>query len=295
MRLTVILNSTRDDAPVIAGQIADACQTAAVELQTRICDGLSLATAARQALAAGSTVVAAGGGDGTISTVASVLAGTDTALGVLPLGTLNHFARDLGIPHDINKAIGTIVSGRTVQVDVGDVNGRLFINNSSVGLYPRLVWEREQRQRQGHRKLAAMVAAAATVWRRYRRVTVLVQAEGGSATRVRTPFVFVGNNAYQLSGLNFGSRSRLDSGRLQVCMAPELAASGVMRVLGAVLVGRLTDFDQFESLDVAEFTIGARRARLGVALDGEVTVLAAPLRYRIRPAALRVIVPQPTV
>jgi diacylglycerol kinase family enzyme len=291
VRLSVVLNSARGDARDIADRITHAANLAAVELRIDICDGASVGAVARHALDRGCTMVAAGGGDGTVSAVAAALAGTPATLGVLPLGTLNHFARDLRIPLDIDQAIATILSNRVAPVDVGEVNGRIFINNSSVGLYPRLVWERQRQQRQGRSKLSAMANAAWIVWRGYRRVTVLLQHESRDAVRVRTPFVFVGNNVYQLSGLDFGSRARLDGGRLHLCMAPELSASGVLRVLGNVLVGRLANFDRFESLEATTLTIDAWRPQLGVAIDGEVTVLRPPLRYRLRPGALRVAVP----
>jgi diacylglycerol kinase family enzyme len=291
VRLAVVLNSACDGTRDIAERITQAAQRAAIDVRTDICDGASLAAATQRALDLGSTTVAAGGGDGTMSTVASVLAGTHATLGILPLGTLNHFARDLGVPMEIDRAIATILADRVVPIDVGEVNGRIFINNSSVGLYPRLVLERERRQRQGRRKLFALAAAAWTVWRRYRRITVVLQQERGEATRVRTPFVFVGNNVYQLSGLDFGSRVRLDGGRLHLCMAPELSALGVVRVLGGVLVGRLGQVKQFESLERTGLTIDAWRPRLRIALDGEVTTLRSPLRYRIRPGALRVAIP----
>jgi diacylglycerol kinase family enzyme len=292
LRLGVVLNAHLPATDALAERITAFCRSTGSEARVVIADGTRLAAAARQLLADGETIVAAGGGDGTISTVGSVLVGGDATLGVLPLGTLNHFARDLRIPLTLEDAIAAITGGRVAHVDVGDVNGRFFINNSSVGLYPRLVWEREQRQRQGHPKWTAMAAAAWTVWRRYRRVTVIVNTGTDAPTPVRTPFVFVGNNPYQLSGLKFGSRPVLDTGRLQVCMAPELSASGVVRVLGATLAGRLDSFDHFVSLETASLTIDARRPRLGVSLDGEIMVLPTPLRYRIRPAALRVAVPQ---
>src|SRR4051812_2802385 len=205
-RLSVILNSARADVDTVAGQVraAGASRTAEVHVKVEIVPGADLGDAARRALAAGSCTVAAGGGDGTISAVAAAIAGTRATLGVLPLGTLNHFARDIRIPRDMEKAIAVLFDGDVKEVDVGEVNGRAFINNCSVGLYPRLVWEREQRQRQGHRKGTAAVAAAWTVWRRYRRVTVDIERESGDATHVHTPFVFVGNNPYQLTGLDFG-------------------------------------------------------------------------------------------
>ena len=291
MRVSLILNASRADAQAVASRFSEICAARSAQLHVDICDGAGLTDAARQAIDRGSTTVVAGGGDGTISSVAGILAGTGVTLGVLPLGTLNHFARDLRIPRDLDAAITTTLEGHVTTVDVGEVNGRVFINNASVGLYPRLVWEREQLQRQGRRKWTAMAAAAWTVWRRYRRVTVMVQPREQPPIRIRTPFVFVGNNAYQLTGLHFGSRPSLKSGQLQVSAAPELTGAGVLGVLGSTLVGRLPSFEQFVSFEVPELTIGALRPRLGVALDGELVVLAAPLRYRIRPAALRVAIP----
>jgi diacylglycerol kinase family enzyme len=294
VRISLVLNASRTDAQAVASRMKEECAAKAVELDVQIVEGGGLGEAARRAIDHGSSTVVAGGGDGTISTVAGVLAGTETTLGVLPLGTLNHFARDLGIPTSLDLAIATIMGGQVKRVDVGEVNSRVFINNSSVGLYPRLVWEREQRQKQGRRKWTAMIAAGWMVWRRYRRVSVAVQSDNRRPILVRTPFVFVGNNPYQLAGLEFGSRPALDTGRLHVCMAPELSAAGVLGVLGATLAGRLVSFEHFESLEVSDVIIGARRPRLGVALDGELVVLRTPLRYRIRPAALRVAVPQET-
>ena len=291
-RLSVILNSARADVDTVAGHVRAAAADRTVEVEVHVVRGADLGDAARRAIAGGSCTVVAGGGDGTISAVAAAIAGTPATLGVLPLGTLNHFARDLRIPREIDKAVAILFDGDVKQVDVGEVNGRSFINNCSVGLYPRLVWEREQRERQGHRKRTAAAAAAWTVWRHYRRVTVDVEREAGKATHVRTPFVFVGNNPYQLTGLDFGSRLALDTGKLHVCMAPELSATGVLSVLAATLAGRLVGFEHFESIETRELTIGARRPRLGVALDGEFAVMRTPLRYRLKPRALRVRVPR---
>jgi diacylglycerol kinase family enzyme len=113
--------------------------------------GSSLPSLAEQACAAGGLVVS-GGGDGTIAAVAAALVGKDAVLGVLPMGTLNHFAKDLGIPLELEKAVQTLFTGKVARVDVGEVNGRVFLNNSSIGFYPRLVQERERQQRQGRRR-----------------------------------------------------------------------------------------------------------------------------------------------
>src|SRR5512141_2280718 len=124
-------------------------------------NGDEIARAVRDAIAAGVQTVVAGGGDGTINEVASLLVGTKLTLGVLPLGTLNHFAKDLGVPLDLEGAVRTVVQGRVAEVDVGEVNGRVFVNNSGLGIYPQIVAEREaEQERRGTGKWAAFARAA---------------------------------------------------------------------------------------------------------------------------------------
>src|SRR4029450_6264872 len=107
-----------------------------------------------------SQLVIAGGGDGTVNTVAAALVGTEVVLGVLPLGTLNHFAKDLGLPLELGGAVQTIGAGHTVRIDVGEVNGQMFLNNSSLGLYPRIVRHRQkQTERLGRGKWPAFLWA----------------------------------------------------------------------------------------------------------------------------------------
>src|SRR5690242_13341436 len=116
-------------------------------------EGVGLVERAREAVRGGPPIVVAAGGDGTVNALASLLRGKPTALGILPLGTLNHFARDLGIPLELKDAAAVIAGGRTIDVDVGEVNGRTFVNNASLGLYPAIVQERRRRQRRnGHGK-----------------------------------------------------------------------------------------------------------------------------------------------
>src|SRR6266851_2236389 len=119
--------------------------------------GAEVARLAKQAVRDKWTVIVAGGGDGTVNTVASQVIGTDKILGVLPLGKYNHFARNLKIPVEVELAAQGIVSGRTIKVDVGKVNSRNFLNNSSLGLYPTIVSEREKKQRLGAGKWPAFV------------------------------------------------------------------------------------------------------------------------------------------
>jgi diacylglycerol kinase family enzyme len=290
-RITVLLNpraGTQNDA--VMQRVSDAFRDAgAGEPDIRIIEGASVRTAASEALAHGSTILVAGGGDGTVSAVASAIVGSDAALGILPLGTLNHFAKDVGVPLDLDEAVRAIAGGNIVQIDVGDVNGRPFINNASVGMYASLISERQAMQRLGRRKWLAHGLAAARVWRRYHRLHVFLRADGRERA-VSTPFIFVGNNEYQLSGLELGGRKMLDAGRLHVCMAPGMPRRRVARMIIVAIFADICRLEGFESFSASEVTLDSGTARLRVSLDGEVITLDSPLDFRIRARALRVIV-----
>jgi diacylglycerol kinase family enzyme len=252
--------------------------------------GIKVAELAREAARGDWTVIVAGGGDGTINAVASAVVGSDKVLGVLPLGTLNHFARDLKIPIDVDLAARAIISGQTVNVDVGEVNGRIFLNNSSLGLYPTIVLEREKKQRLGSGKWPAFVWAAVTVFRRYPFLDVRLSVDEKEFRR-RTPFVFVGNNEYTMERLNIGLRECLDKGKLSLYITNRTGRWGLVRLALRALLGRLREEKDFLALCTEEIRIQTRRKRLRVAFDGEVVVMTSPLHYRVRPRALRVIVP----
>ena len=300
-RIIVLLNARagkQDATP--ARQVADAFRDAGADVDIRLAEGPALAREAADAVRRGSEVVVAAGGDGTVSAAAGALAGTGVALGVLPLGTLNHFAKDLGLPLDLGAAARTIMAGRTQAVDVGEVNGRVFVNNASVGMYARLIAERAAMQRIGRGKWLAHGLAALRVWRRYQRLRVDVRkgkgeegikGEGGSSVLVRTPFVFVGNNEYQLSGLELGGRKDLAGGRLQVCMAPGMSRGGVARMIIAAVFGDVCTLEGFDSFTASAVGLDAGVVRLQASIDGEPVTLGNPLTFRIRPQALRVIVP----
>jgi diacylglycerol kinase family enzyme len=262
-----------------------------VEAQIHIAQrGSQLATLAERALAGNSQTIAAGGGDGSVSSVASVLAGTDRTLGVLPLGTLNHFAKDLKIPLELEDAIRTIFDGRVTQVDVGEVNGRIFLNNSSLGIYPRLVRLREKQEQGGRAKFLAMARSLVAIMRHYSRVRVRVAPDEKGGKEYDTPLLFVGNNRYEITGLNVGSRTALDGGTLWVCTAPSAGPRELMAIGMRALLNRLRggDIDMFAAKDLL---VSTRHKHLEVSADGEVFRLDAPLRYRSRPKALRVVVP----
>ena len=168
--------------------------------------GAELEAALDAAVAQRPDVVVAAGGDGTVSMVGAALVDRDIALGVLPLGTLNHFARDFGLPLEIEAAVAHVVQGRPVRVDVGEVNGRIFVNNSSLGLYPDIVRDRERQQRRlGWGKWPALAWATLAALRRFPFLSVRLSVDGREQ-HWRTPFVFVGNNEYLMEGFAIATR-----------------------------------------------------------------------------------------
>jgi diacylglycerol kinase family enzyme len=239
----------------------------------------------------GVEVVVAAGGDGTVSSVAATLVDTPVALGVLPVGTLNHFAKDLGLPLDLPGAVEAIVQGNRRQIDVGEVNGRTFINNSSIGIYPVVVRHRDkQRQQLGRNKWIAMFLAALRVFKRFPLFSVVIHSEAGTA-RLKTSFVFVGNNRYEIELFRLGIRPHLDQERVCVYTSTTKTRWGIVRLAWRALWGKLQPSADFYHECLHEFVIESRRPRLSVAVDGEVKKIATPLVYRSRPKALTVVVP----
>jgi diacylglycerol kinase family enzyme len=254
--------------------------------------GAELETLMRAAADEHPALLIAAGGDGTVSTAAGLLAGTQTVLGVLPFGTLNHFAKDLHIPLELEAAVASIIAGNAIAVDVGEVNGRVFINNSSLGLYPDIVRDRKRQQsRLGLGKWRSLVWASLAAFRRFPFLTVRLEVEGSKRTYA-TPLVFIGNNEYEMEGFNIGERDRIDRGRLSVYIVKRQGRAALVRLALQALVGRLRQARDFEALSTTDFVIDTRHARILVATDGEVQPMETPLHYRTRPRSLRVLVPR---
>ena len=257
--------------------------------------GSDIPKLARKAANRDYQMVVAGGGDGTMNAVASAIFGTDKVMGILPMGTLNHFARDLKIPLALDQAIAVIAGGETSKVDVAAVNGNIFINNSSIGLYPALVRYRIDNQKMGYGKWAAMVRAIPTVLRRYSNFNIRLKTRDHKDFSGRTPFVFIGNSEYQLEGTNFGRRTNMADGQLCLFAANEVTRLGLIRLAIQALFGRLRDSTDFTAMTTTELLIETRRKRLSVAIDGEVITMDSPLHYQVRPGALRVMLPRAEV
>jgi diacylglycerol kinase family enzyme len=296
MKIRVIVNrsggtlkgSGDEEAKIVA-----AFKAAGVDADVRMTESADIFEALKAAAAApGLDAVVAGGGDGTLSCGAGHLANTGRAFGILPLGTLNHLARDAGIPANIEEAAKVIAAGHIREIDVAEVNGRVFVNNSSVGLYPDMVNLREQEQeKRGRSKRMAMLSASWASLRHFRRHRLWISAPGLEAP-IRTPLLFVGNNRYQVNLLGLGKREQLDQGEL--CLYAIRARSRLHLLWAGIrgIFGRLDQQRDFITAYVGEAEIGSDRPTLSLSLDGETARMETPLRYRIRPKALRLIVPE---
>jgi diacylglycerol kinase family enzyme len=291
--IAVVLNdsSGSGDGATAAKRLKEIFAAAGREARITVAQGgAALRAAAEDAVRSGCAVLVAGGGDGTINTAVSALLGGETPLGVLPLGTLNHFAKDLGIPLELDEAARVVLEGVVCRVDVGEVNGRVFLNNSSLGVYPTIVRLRERYQAGGFGKWIAALWASLTVLRRNPFMGVRITAQGEAMVRP-TPFVLVGNNEYRMVGLQAGSRDSLVGGHLAVYVLNAERRVGLIRLAWQVLRKGAEQVKELDLLTVDQATIETRRRHLQVALDGEVVPLDSPLEYRIRPLALRVHVP----
>lgn len=290
--VSVILNRSSGSAAAKIEALQSLVANAGLKADVLQVSGAEITTAALRAARAGHVLVAAGG-DGTASTVAAVAVRNGATFGVIPLGTLNHFARDAGIPLELDKAVATIAAGGTRALDIGLMNDATFLNNVSLGLYPQLVWERQREQSRGRRKSVAFLIALVRTWRHYPTVGVHMTVDNVELLR-RTPFVFIGNGEYHAEGMDLGTRASLNSGTLSVYLAPGVGRLEFLQLPIRALRGRLRDAVTFESFPACDIRIETRGRLIDVALDGELRSEKTPLRCTIRRGALTTLVPQGT-
>ena len=304
MRVVALLNVMAGSIEGSSGKeiremVRSALAARGIVCEVEVLPGGKLAHAASRALQKAQRneidAIIAGGGDGTIHTVAAVLAGTGVKLGILPFGTLNHFAKDLGIPMELEGAVDVIAAAHAVNIDVGEVNGIVFVNNSSIGVYPYMVLDRQRLRRRGLQKWAAVALAGLHMLRMFPIRRLRVRAEGW-VEPCRTPSLFVGNNKYTLNLRALRKRERLDKGELWFYIVKHQTRLSLLWFTLRSLLG-LSDTER--DLRVfgakrAEVSARRRKKRLAVALDGEVVFLRPPLHYRIRGGELRVYAPIPT-
>ena len=287
MEAATILNRGKADRTTVE----EALRAVGIEGPVELVEGKHIAARATALFDKGVNRIIVGGGDGSVGAAAQALAGSDAALGILPLGTLNHFARDLGIPFELDQAAALIAKGHVRAVDVAEVNGRTFVNNSAIGLYPLMVVDRDSQQhRLGRSKrLAMLVASFRTLWRFHDHRLTLSTDAGQEA--LETPLLFVGNNDYQLALPAAGRREALDDGKLCVLVMRKKGVPGFLAATFRALIGRTRPDDMVRMDAVTRLRVDSGRAVLTISVDGETCRLSPPLDYRIQPGALRVITP----
>ena len=213
-------------------------------------------------------------------------------LGVLPVGTLNHFARDVGMPLDLEEAARAIALAEPRPVDAAEVNGRVFVNNSLLGAYPYMVADRERRRRlHGLGKWGAMSLAFLRMLARFprRRLTLTI---GGRRLPYRTPCLFIGVNEYEVERFTIQRRSGMDGGRLWLLVAKHGTPMGfAWFALRSAYRGLDPAGGDFELMEATAVDIDLPVSRVPVSADGELERMRGPLRYRIRPGALKVLAP----
>ncbi|WP_295886092.1 diacylglycerol kinase family protein [uncultured Thiohalocapsa sp.] len=245
----------------------------------------------RRAVAAGFSTIAAAGGDGTIGAVAQEIAGTQIVLGVIPLGTFNYVARGLGIPLPLADAVDTLATGSPRPLPVGEVNGRIFLNNASLGIYPAILAQREGvYQRFGRSRIAAHWSVVKTFLRLYRPLSVKVTVDG-QAIRKRTPLVFIARSAFQMESFGLQGAEQVRKGRFAVFLAPDVGRLGLMAYALRLAWGDLRAGRDVEQVFGDHLLVETRGRHQVVACDGERERLATPLRFRVHHAALKVIAP----
>ena len=253
---------------------------------------------ARQAVAARGVLVAAGG-DGTINAVARQAIAHGCAFGVLPQGTFNYFGRTHGIPEDLSEAVHALLAARLHPVQVGMVNDRVFLVNASIGLYPKLLEEREIDKKQfGRSRLVATLSAIKTILTPHRRLRLVLQIDG-KLQRLRTATFFVGNNRLQMEQVGIPPLSdAVEDGRLAAVAPRTKGKLGMLWLMLHGALGRLGRLDQADQLATFSFTrmqvkvrTLSRRRKVKVATDGEVTYMNNPLKFRVMEGQLLLLKP----
>ncbi|SHE34525.1 diacylglycerol/lipid kinase family protein [Devosia limi] len=247
------------------------------------------------AMASAAEVIVAAGGDGTITALAAALVGSDKGLAILPLGTVNALAKDLKIPLELPEAVAALATGVSQRIDVGEVNGRVFLHKVVIGLIPGVAAAREHIR--GRRDAGAKIGFLRHFFRRLaraRRIAVAMQTSDGATRVERVQAVAVSNNAYDEGPGQFFSRQSLDRGTLTLYVLSHFTVFDFIRLTTGMLLGRWRH-DQVLTVDsVTSVTITTRKPLIKVMFDGEVEMLETPLAFKTRPLALSVIVPAAT-
>lgn len=241
-------------------------------------------------------VVVAAGGDGTINAVANAVLGSGCPFGVLPQGTFNYFGRDNAISQDSTQAARVLLRGRVLPVQVGKVNGRLFLVNASVGLYPQILEDREAwKQQFGRSRFVAFVSGMVTLLQARGQLDLRIELAGQAAS-LRTPTLFVGNNRLQLvqAGIDAQHTDALTQGQLAAVAVRPIGTLALFGLLLKGVLGRLGEAENIRSFSFKRLAVTPRAMkRIKVATDGEIVWMQTPLVFEVAPEPLLLLVPLP--
>ncbi len=295
LNIGVVLNrdsgTLRDgDAEKMAETIAEIVRTHHHSADVKLVAGSEI-EAALAAARKSHDAVLVGGGDGTISTAAAVFAGHKTALGILPLGTMNLFARALAIPLKLEDAVTALVTGETRRIDVGEVNGEIFVHHVTLGLHPRIVAGREKQSYRS--RLGKKLAGLRTWWKLVRQAPRLRLRLEFDKERLslRTASLIIANNPFveKLGGLPHSEVP--DQGKLAVYAAQTRDWKELLAMSAQAGLGKWESNSRLDFLEGRQVVIHAQRRKLLVSVDGELIHLATPLKARILPGSLQVLCP----
>ncbi|MCA0938367.1 NAD(+)/NADH kinase [Salipiger pacificus] len=250
---------------------------------------------ARKAARNGCAMIVAAGGDGTIGAVATAAHEAGVPMGVIPQGTFNYFARGLDIPEEPEDAVRILATGRLREISLGEVNGEVFLNNASLGIYPLILRTREGvYQRWGRSRLAAYwsVVLALAGFRHPLRLEVEVD---GRKSEIRTPLAFVANSAYQLDQFNLDGAEAIRDGEFVLFTSKGTSRWDLVRASFRLAIGKAQKGEEFGCVTGREITLHTARPKALVARDGEKELMETPIRFRRRSEPLRVMVPAENV
>ena len=240
--------------------------------------------AAERAVGEGFTTIVAAGGDGTINEVVNGIAGSEVALGILPVGTMNVFAAELGLPGGLDEAWSIIRAGHTRRIDLARANSRYFVQLAGVGLDAQVVEETSWNFKKNFGPLSYVISAAQIASRKPPRL--LVEADG---VEREGSFVLIGNGRYYGGPVAFFKDARNDDGKLDVLIFKNLGYLDIVRYLGTVIVGKHTSLSDVEYFQTKKAVVSSEQ-NVPVEVDGEV-VMQLPVTFRISSRKLRVVVP----
>lgn len=242
-----------------------------------------------RALQSDAEVIVAAGGDGTVTALAQALLGTDKIMGILPLGTANLLAKDLGIPLELDAWIDALPAMEPHNIDVGTVNDRIFLHKVVIGVLPALAAGREYIRGEGGAAVIGFLRFLKRRLERTRRIAVAVAVDGGSPRAERVQALAVASNSYDEGVGMFFSRSSLCDGKLTIYRLKHLTLGDMIRLTFRMFLGRWRDDEALTIEDATSVSIASKKPSLKVMLDGEVETIDTPLTFGVHPCALPIL------